>query len=333
MYSICTTRFMRRIPAAFFLLAFLAAYSLLGVLLVPLIRYKGDVWTLAFLYGGSKIKWKKDDWKVSVIIPTCRRLHSLADAVESALHQTYPPLEIIVSIADNPQCIHGLKNIWSDHYTGTEVKIILVPPKDEGGPPCGFDCGNTARTRRYAIEKISTESTHVAFLDDDDLWLPDKLKVQVSRMKQGGYKVGSSDAIALNNRRCYKYEDGTYTWVPHDMSNLSNYKLLHREINRDYILSRLRLPEFPSNITLDVLLRENIFITSATLLSRDIYDEAGGFNVNDPNGEEDYSLWQRSLKLVPYGLFLTDGYIIYDNTRNVDCETNPVLSPLYRGSE
>jgi predicted ABC-type ATPase len=68
-------------------------------------------------------------------------------------------------------------------------------------------------------------------------------------------------------------------------------------------------------------------------LSRDIYDEAGGFNVNDPNGEEDYSLWQRSLKLVPYGLFLTDGYIIYDNTRNVDCETNPVLSPLYRGNE
>jgi glycosyltransferase involved in cell wall biosynthesis len=93
---------------------------------------------------------------VTVVIPTRDRPESLALAVESVLRQTYPHLSMVVvddgSVppADGP---------WR-----SDKRVRLVRHSSSLGPA-------TARNRGAA----ATMSPFVAFLDDDDEWLDEKI--------------------------------------------------------------------------------------------------------------------------------------------------------------
>jgi glycosyltransferase involved in cell wall biosynthesis len=113
-------------------------------------------------------------WNISTINPTCNRLHSLQDAIERALKQTYPVLEVIVSIDSSPDCVKIIKNIWEGK--DDRVRVFKVPPCPQN--PCG-----TGRSRNHAIEKASPYATHFALLDDDDVWYPQKTEIQVKTMQ------------------------------------------------------------------------------------------------------------------------------------------------------
>ena len=100
--------------------------------------------------------------KVSVIIPTYNRAEFLRSAIESALNQTFTDLEIIVS--DDKSTDHTREVVKS--FNDRRIKYIL----NEGnkGP---------SATRNTAI--LASGGEFIAFLDDDDEWLQDKLQKQV----------------------------------------------------------------------------------------------------------------------------------------------------------
>lgn len=101
---------------------------------------------------------------VSVIIPAYNAAGFVARAIESALAQTHPPLEILV-IDD------GSKDATS------EVVARFAPPvrllrQTNGGP---------AAARNHGAREARGE--WLAFLDADDRWLPEKLERQLAQAR------------------------------------------------------------------------------------------------------------------------------------------------------
>jgi hypothetical protein len=102
---------------------------------------------------------------VSVVIPTAGRPSILA-AVSSALEQTHMPLEVIVVFDCNESpMFSALRDVSS------VVRVFFT----------GGIGGNGARMRGVAEAKGDI----VAFLDDDDVWVPEKLELQLAVWRAG----------------------------------------------------------------------------------------------------------------------------------------------------
>ncbi len=99
--------------------------------------------------------------RVSVIIPVYQGDRFLAEAVESVLNQTYTNCEIIVVDDGSTDNIHEVLEPYFE-------KIRYVYQQNQG----------VAAARNYGIKIAKGEL--IAFLDQDDFWLPDKLALQVA---------------------------------------------------------------------------------------------------------------------------------------------------------
>ncbi|MFC1941147.1 glycosyltransferase [Chloroflexota bacterium] len=100
--------------------------------------------------------------KVSAIILTYNRAHMLREAIESVLNQTYEDFELIV--VDNYSSDNTEPLVKS--YSDKRIRYF----KNQNNGFIGIN-------RNFGIEKSHGE--YIAFLDDDDLWLPEKLTRQV----------------------------------------------------------------------------------------------------------------------------------------------------------
>ncbi|MGO9245442.1 MAG: glycosyltransferase family 2 protein [Verrucomicrobiia bacterium] len=98
---------------------------------------------------------------VSVVIPTYNYGRYICETVESALGQTYSPIEIIVvddgSTDDTRECLAA----YGD-------RIRYIHQQNRG----------LSAARNTGIQ--AAQGKFVALLDSDDLWLPDKLERQVT---------------------------------------------------------------------------------------------------------------------------------------------------------
>ena len=123
---------------------------------------------------------------VSIITPTYNRAKYLKRAVDSVLTQTYLDLELII-VDDNPQ--------GSDARADTE-KIIsmyndprlryIQNEKNIGG----------AASRNFGI--FTANGNYIAFLDDDDMYLPTKIETQVEEMDRNGWDFCVMDGATYN---------------------------------------------------------------------------------------------------------------------------------------
>ena len=119
---------------------------------------------------------------ISVIIPTYNRANYVGAAVQSALAQTYPNVEVIV--VDD-----GSTDNTRDVLAEFGSRITYVHKENEG---------TAAAARNVAMRHARGE--YIALLDSDDVWLPDKLTLQMQFVRQhpevglvSGH-VGSIDA-------------------------------------------------------------------------------------------------------------------------------------------
>ena len=109
---------------------------------------------------------------VSVVIPTRSRPDLVVSAVRSALTQTYPNLEIVVVIdGPDPATQDALLAIQD-----TRLRVETLPSSGGGG-----------KARNAGVQRSRGE--WIAFLDDDDVWLPDKLWTQMEAARQAEYQV------------------------------------------------------------------------------------------------------------------------------------------------
>lgn len=124
--------------------------------------------------------------KVSIIIATYHRYDLLPRAVKSALAQTHSDIEIIV-VDDNPQGSKERQETEKVMSQFAAPKVIYIQnEKNSGG----------AVTRNNGI-KIAT-GEYIAFLDDDDEYLPERIEVQLAEMKKNGWDASVMDGATYD---------------------------------------------------------------------------------------------------------------------------------------
>jgi teichuronic acid biosynthesis glycosyltransferase TuaG len=106
---------------------------------------------------------------VSTIMPAYNCAGSIASAIESILSQSYPDWELVVvddKSNDNTAEI-------AREFAARDSRIrVLCKSKNEG----------VARARNYGL--AAARGQYVSFLDADDLWMPEKLAVQVGFLQE-----------------------------------------------------------------------------------------------------------------------------------------------------
>ncbi len=160
---------------------------------------------------------------VSVIIPTYNRSVELLKAVESVRKQTEKRIEILVcddgSTDDTKDRIEEITRI------DTRVKYL--------------DCGHSGRPaipRNIGIREAKGE--WLAFLDDDDYWLPQKLEVQLRSVREGKQKACCTNAFCYSEGKNIekKYfdenEDKIYDFydVERDNPIICSSMMIHRSL-------------------------------------------------------------------------------------------------------
>ena len=103
---------------------------------------------------------KRSEQKISVIIPTLNRCHSLPRAIDSVLKQTLIPDELIV--VDNGSSDGSLEMI------GSKYPSVQLLKEEKLG---------VSAARNKGIKE--SNGNWVALLDSDDEWLPQKLQRQI----------------------------------------------------------------------------------------------------------------------------------------------------------
>lgn len=109
-------------------------------------------------------------------MPAYQAQATLAQAVESLLAQTYPRWELQLVVDRNSR---DQTQAIAEGYAARDSRIRLVKDLPQGG--CAYN-------RNQAIQRAA--GAYIAFLDSDDLWLPQKLEKQVALMEGTGADLG-----------------------------------------------------------------------------------------------------------------------------------------------
>src|SRR5215470_2329418 len=119
---------------------------------------------------------------VSIIIPTVDRPAFLREAVASALAQTHREIELIVVLnGATPEAAEAARR----HVDGN---ICVVE----------MERGTLAAARNYGMTFARGE--WIAFLDDDDVWLPEKVEVQLAAARASGADLINCDYVKFDER-------------------------------------------------------------------------------------------------------------------------------------
>ncbi len=121
---------------------------------------------------------------ISVVIPSRNRRVQLERAIASVRRQTWPNIEIIVvddaSSDDTPSYLKRLVDSRTD-------VLSVRNERPQGG----------AGARNKGIDVARGD--YVAFLDDDDTWLPEKLQTQVALLKASPFASAASCSFFMEH--------------------------------------------------------------------------------------------------------------------------------------
>lgn len=123
---------------------------------------------------------EEDIGLVSIITPAWKAERWIAETIESVLAQTYSNWEMWVVDDCSPD--HTADIVLQ--YAARDSRVRLIRQPVNGGP---------AAARNAAI--LAAHGRWLAFLDSDDLWLPEKLAAQLS------FQVGQSAVLTYTEFR------------------------------------------------------------------------------------------------------------------------------------
>jgi teichuronic acid biosynthesis glycosyltransferase TuaG len=196
---------------------------------------------------------------VSIIMPAYNAERYIADSIRSVLAQTYQNWELVVvddgSTDDTAEVAR--------RFAASDRRIRYFRQQN-GGP---------GKARNAGVEKSS--GPLVAFLDADDLWLREKLELQIKVAEEKEADVVFTDGFFFDGENVTD-ESG------------SNFAVVHGR--------------FEGAEMFDLLLVRNRLPTLSVLLRREAFNQAGGFA--EEYICEDYDLWLKLAKLgaVFYGM-------------------------------
>ncbi len=190
---------------------------------------------------------------VSVVITTYGRDRTFVlQAIESVQKQTYKNIELIV-IDDNG--IDTKIQRENKEFLSTIENLHYVPNLKNSG-------AQFSRNRGI----LESKGEYIAFLDDDDIWMPEKIEKQVTFLKKHNL-----DMVFCNGFRFYD----------NDLNKTKLYQVC-------FISDKL--------ISYDMELRgDRIGSTSHPLLRKDCFAKTGMFDLDMP-ARQDYEMWLRICK-------------------------------------
>ena len=164
---------------------------------------------------------------VSVVVATYKREAELKNALESLAKQTYPNMEIVL-VDDNGNDEWNSKvsetvEVFRNRYPKIKLECI-VNNSNQG----------SSKTRNIGIH--SANGDYITFLDDDDIYLPDKIRKQVEFMETNQCDYSITDLILYNeddkkiNRRIRSYIKET------TVESLRLYHLKYHMTGKDTIM-------------------------------------------------------------------------------------------------
>ena len=193
--------------------------------------------------------------RVSVVIPTHNRADYIQQALDSVFAQTYTDYEIIV--------------VDDGSTDGTAELLKALVERDAIRYEQQAQSGvSAARNRGIAMAR----GEYVAFLDSDDLWLPDKLSKQVALFE-------AMPELGFVHCHFAKFNDQT------------GAELGVRDTSR-----------YRGQIYPEMLLQwDTLMATPCMLMRKDVLDEVGGYDELMRWGE-DLDLWRRIAQRYPVDL-------------------------------
>lgn len=181
---------------------------------------------------------------VTIVIPTYNRFEFVHQAIASVIAQTYNHWELIVVDDGSDDGTTNAINSMNDR----RIKALQLK-----------HCGNIAYLRNTGIKAGSGE--WLAFLDSDDLWIPQKLEIQLNNLMGEGKQWGYG-GFELMNR---------------EMQTIPNKAGIYRPVS-GWIAKEVLTTEASVNI-------------GTLMLKRSLFEETGGFNEDaELLYREDYEL-------------------------------------------
>jgi teichuronic acid biosynthesis glycosyltransferase TuaG len=213
----------------------------------------------------------KSEFKISVVIPTYNRGNELIEAVKSALTQTFSVFEIIVcddgSTDNSKQLITELNN----------PKVKWIDCGKNGGP---------AIPRNKGINE--SQGNWIAFLDSDDIWLPNKLEKQISAIEKLNTLGSSTNANRIINNK-----------------NVGAYLSYSNE-----------------RITLLDLIPCNYVICSSTIINKELLKRISFFpEEKEFVAIEDYALWLRLSTQTDFA-YISEPMVNYQDSSETSIRSN-----------
>lgn len=148
---------------------------------------------------------------VSVVIPTHGRPDHVGRAVGSALEQTLADIEVIV-VLDGPDLASSAA---LEAIPDPRVRVLTLPT--QAGASAARNAGVAAATGSW-----------VAFLDDDDIWMPTKLERQLAAIDASGIVEPIAFCPVV-----VRAADGDHAWrsrPPRPDEHVSEYLFVRRSL-------------------------------------------------------------------------------------------------------
>lgn len=180
----------------------------------------------------------KDYGLVSIITPSWNCGRFVEETLQSILAQTYAHWELLFQ---------------DDCSTDNTKQIVLAYAEKDARIKyaCNPQNSGAAITRNNALKRA--KGKWIAFLDSDDLWLPNKLEEQLKFMVDNNYAFSYTNYSEINEqshklgkiitgpKHITKYGMYAYCWpgcltVMYNQEIVGNIKIKHIEKNNDYAL-------------------------------------------------------------------------------------------------
>lgn len=254
--------------------------------------------------------------KVSIIIPVYNGSKYLREAIDSALSQSYPNIEVIV-VNDGSNDSGATERIA--HWYGDQIRYLS---KENGGVSTALNLG---------IEKMTGD--YFSWLSHDDVYYPNKIEIQIKFLRENQ----SKDTILYSGYELINESSRILTQInpermyPNEKLNISLFPILRGLINGCSLLIHKshfeRCGLFDENLLLaqDYALWFKMFKNAqirflpGVFVKTRIHSEQQGQKKKERNLQECNSVWISFINDVSVReMCQMDGspYLFYQNTAN-----------------
>jgi glycosyltransferase involved in cell wall biosynthesis len=189
---------------------------------------------------------------ISVIIPSYNSGKFLAEAIESVVNQTFGDIEIIVVNDGSTDDTERIVREWQQR----DRRIKYINHQINKGLAAARNTGIRAAKGQY-----------IALLDADDVWLPQKLEVQLKLLEEGSEFVYSDRFYLIDDKRT----------------------------NQSYFVSQDITPcQGKGRACLPALIKKSFLSSSTVIMDRKIIEQIGFYD-KSLSASEDYDFWIRIL--------------------------------------